>query len=113
MKTTAKCLIALLLSLLVFTLGTTQAHAQQKGSNSQADSTKPIGEEHINTLLQSENKVVYYYIDEYGKKKYISQGKTQGMWNEILAQCPSCLEVARKYNIKIYQNKWYVKKEVR
>lgn len=110
MKTTAKCLIALSFLLLAFSLATTQAQTRQKESKSKTDSSQAIGEENINTLLMTETKTVSYYIDENGKKKYISTGKTQSMWNEILLKCPDCIEIAKKYNIHIYQNKWYVKK---
>lgn len=98
MKTIKRCLIGLSLSLLVFTLATTQVHAQQKES-------KPIA-----GTLQTETKVRQYYIDSEGKKKYVSQGKTQKMWTDILSKCPTCLAVAEEYNVNIYQNKKYIKK---
>jgi hypothetical protein len=115
MKTTIKCLLVSLLSSLVFTLASTQAHAQQRRSSSDSTANTAVGEDKINEVLANtlltETKTVSYYIDSDGKRHTVSQGKTQAMWTEILAKCPSCIEIAKKNNIKIYQNKWYVKKE--
>lgn len=105
MKTTAKCLIALSLLLLAFTLVSTQAHAQQRESKPAIDSAAPIDES-----LEAETKVRYFYTDKDGKKKYVSNGKTQKMWSMILTKCPQCIDVAEEFNVNIYQNKKYIKK---
>lgn len=55
--------------------------------------------------IQKEDR--YFYYDTSGKKKYISNSKTQKMWTEILELCPDAIKVAQEYNVNIYQNKYY------
>lgn len=68
----------------------------------------------IHVRAQSEVKVEssmkFYRIDSTGKKKYIPNGKTQKMWNEIIEACPDCVSIAEKYNVNISQNNLYKKK---
>lgn len=87
MKQKSKLWAILLFSLLVCTLGITQVNGQQRST------------------LQKEDR--YYYVDANGKKKYVSNSKTQKMWTEILEKFPDALAVARKYNVNIYQNTAY------
>lgn len=76
------------LLLLLCTLATTQVIGQQRE-------------------IKKEDR--YYYLDSEGKKKYISNSKTQKMWSEILEKYPQAIDIAEKYNVNIFQNKKYQK----
>lgn len=60
------------------------------------------------TTVQREDR--YYRIID-GKKKYISNSKTQKMWTEILTKYPAAISIAEKYNVNIYQNTLYKPRE--
>lgn len=100
--------LSVLFSVLLFMLPTKQVIGQAKEDSA----TMLLKQIKGSPVIRKEDKVRYYYTDpQTGKKKYVSESKNQHMWTEILMLCPSCISVARKYNVNIYQNKEYVKKE--